>query len=85
MSINKDIFRSPVFIFIVYIVLGCLFIMGFRLIFPGETSPLPIFSGSWRFTRIILEIISLFPALVFSALVVPFGIAGEEEIGRAHV
>lgn len=72
MPINKESFRSPEFAIFVYVAAGCLFILGFRLIYPGEAAPLPIFSQSWRLNRSLLEIISLFPALVFSALAIPF-------------
>jgi hypothetical protein len=55
-----------------------LFILGFRLIFPGEIAPLPIFAKAWRLIRGLLNIFALFPALAFSGLVVPFGIASGE-------
>jgi hypothetical protein len=48
--------------------------MGFRLLFPGEPSPLAFFSRSWRFIRGLLDWIGLFPALAMSAMVIPFGL-----------
>jgi hypothetical protein len=64
---------SPVGIFVIYLLVYALGIMGFRFIFPGETAPIPYFSRSWRIVRGLLDLISLFPALAMSALVIPFG------------
>ncbi|MDR0315540.1 MAG: hypothetical protein LBH97_01415, partial [Treponema sp.] len=62
-------------IFILYVGIASLLIMGFRCFFPGEAAPLPIFSRNWQFIRGALDLFTLFPALAFSALVIPFGIA----------
>jgi hypothetical protein len=78
MEFNKETFSSPPLIFTAYIVIACLFVLGYRLIFPGEIAPLPIFAKDWRLIRGLLDIFALFPALAFSGLVVPFGIASEE-------
>lgn len=74
-------FLSPPGIFILYIIACGLVLMGFRFIFPGEAAPVPYFSRSWRIIRGLLDFINLFPALVMSALVIPFGRAAlaEEE------
>jgi len=53
--------------------------MIFRYFFPGETSPLSIFSKNWKLVKGLIEIITLFPALAFSGLVVPFGMPSEED------
>jgi hypothetical protein len=53
--------------------------MIFRLIFPGSQAPLEIYSFNWRIIQGVLDIFNLFPALVFSALVIPFGFASYEE------
>jgi hypothetical protein len=66
-------------IFIVYVAGASLLIMGFRFVFPSEAAPIPVFSKDWRLVQGILDMFTLFPALVFSALVVPFGIAEYEE------
>ena len=79
MQLNKETFSSPPAIFAVYIIAACLCIMVFRLIFPGEIPPLPVFSRNWRLTRGLIDMLTLYPALVFSALVVPFGIASDEQ------
>ena len=79
MPISRYSLRSPAFVFFVYVVTASLLILGFRLIFPGEVSPLPIFSRNWRLIRGVIDILSLFPAIAFSALVVPFGIPSPDE------
>jgi hypothetical protein len=62
-----------------YITASALLIMGFRFIFPGEDSPLPVFSRNWRIIRGALDLLTLFPALAMSALVVPFGLTAYED------
>jgi hypothetical protein len=76
---SKETLQKPWVIFIIYVIVGSLFILIFRMIFPGEVSPLPVFSRNWSLIRGLIEILALFPALVFSALVVPFGIVSEDE------
>ena len=79
MKISKENFRSPHIIFIIYIVAAGLLIMGFRFIFPGGAPPVPIFSRNWRLVRGLLDLLTFFPALALSALVVPFGLAAYED------
>jgi len=79
MEINKESASSPPSIFVMYIVVASLCILVFRLISPGEIPPLPVFSRQWGLIRGVLDIIALFPALAFSALVLPFGIASGEK------
>ena len=78
----KDVLFSPPGILFLYICASALAIIGFRLILPGEAVPLASFSFSWRLIRGILDFLNLFPALVLSALVIPFGfqIRGGERI-----
>jgi hypothetical protein len=78
MQVNSEKISSAPFIFGLYMVAASLCILAFRLFFPGELSPLPVFSRNWGLIQGLLGIIALFPALAFSALVIPFGIAGEE-------
>jgi hypothetical protein len=73
MKIRKEILLSPPALFIYYMLASSLAILGFRFFFPSQEAPLAIFSRDWRITMGILEILSLFPALAFSALVFPFG------------
>jgi hypothetical protein len=79
MQFDRETLRSPWAIFIIYVVISSLFILCFRMIFPGEVSPLPVFVREWRLIRGLLDILALFPALAFSALVVPFGIASDDD------
>lgn len=78
MEFNKETLSSPPLISTAYILLASLCILIFRLIVPGEMAPLPIYSRDWRLIRGLIDILTLFPAIAFSALVVPFGIASEE-------
>jgi len=79
MANNTEKLRTPQWIFILYVSISCLLIMLFRFIFPGSQPPLLIFSLEWRLIQGALELFNLFPALAFSALVVPFGIVSFEE------
>jgi hypothetical protein len=79
MKTNSLLRHSPLFIFAVYVIAASAIIMIFRYIFPGETSPLPIFAKSWKHVRGLIEVIALFPALAFSGLVIPFGMPSEED------
>ncbi|MDR1250312.1 MAG: hypothetical protein LBK63_13555 [Treponema sp.] len=60
-------------IFIAYMLVSFVVILAFRFIFPGEPAPLENLFLSWRFTRGVVAFIGLFPSLVMSALVIPFG------------
>jgi hypothetical protein len=71
--------HSPPFVFVVYIIAASALIIIFRYIFPAEISPLPIFSKSWKMVRAMIDVIVLFPALAFSALVIPFGMPSEDD------
>ncbi|MCL2214451.1 MAG: hypothetical protein FWC06_04490 [Treponema sp.] len=79
MRINFDKLRTPQFILLIYVVVSSLLIIAFRFIFPGSEVPLPVYSKNWRLIQGALEVFSLFPALAFSALVIPFGLASYEE------
>jgi len=79
MTINFEKLRTPQWIFILYMAVSCLLIMIFRFIIPGSDPPLLIFYRDWRLICGVLELFNLFPALAFSALVVPFGLASYDE------
>ena len=79
MSFNSDKLRSPSFVFFIYMAVSVLLVLIFRFIFPGSDSPLSIYSREWRLIQGWLEVFNLFPALAFSALVIPFGLASFEE------
>ena len=76
--INTEKMRSPQSIFIIYSLAAFLLIMILRFIFPGSPAPLLLYSRSWRLIQGLLEVINFFPAVAFSALVLPFGIASLE-------
>ncbi|MDR1950258.1 MAG: hypothetical protein LBQ38_12770 [Spirochaetaceae bacterium] len=74
LQFKKEYFFSPPAIFIFYITGSFLVLMTFRFFFPAEPAPLAIHSLSWRLFLGLNEYIGLFPALVWSALVIPFGL-----------
>jgi hypothetical protein len=73
MKIKETLF-SVTGIFILYIVGAMSVIMAFRFFFPQQPAPLLPFSVHWRLIGGVLNCITMFPALVFSALIIPFGI-----------
>jgi hypothetical protein len=56
--------------------------MIFRFIFPGSEAPLLIYSRTWRLIKGVLEVFNWFPALAFSALVIPFGLASSPSLAN---
>jgi hypothetical protein len=72
-KIKGEIF-SETGIFIIYILVSLALIMGFCFFFPPEPSPLRIFAAHWWLISGIITGITMFPALTFSALIIPFGI-----------
>lgn len=58
----------------IFIAISLVLTICFRIIFPGEPAPLRLFSFSWRITRSFIDFIVFFPAIAFSALVIPFGL-----------
>jgi hypothetical protein len=85
MHSDKNRQFSPTFIFVAYIVTASLLILGFRFLFPGEDSPLPFFSSNWRLLKGIINIITLFPALAFTAIVIPFGMVSNDDIDNSKM
>ena len=82
MKSNSLLRHSPLFVFAVYVIVASAVIMIIRYFFPAETSPLPMFptfSKNWRMVKALIEVITLFPALAFSGLVVPFGMPSEDD------
>jgi len=82
MEIKKESLSAPPSISFAYFFGACVCILIYRVIFPGEYPPLPVFTRQWGLIRGVLTIIALFPALAFSALVIPFGIASDEKTFR---
>ena len=89
MTIRKEVFLTPIGIFWIYQAAAILVIMIFRFLFPGEAAPLAHFAFSWRLTRGLLAYIDLFPALSFTAFVIPFGfqkkLADDGALGGAKI
>ncbi|MDR1109071.1 MAG: hypothetical protein LBL19_08560, partial [Spirochaetaceae bacterium] len=61
-------------LFLLYMVLSLAVVFVFRFLFPPQPEPLRIFSTQWRVINGVLAAITLFPALVFSALTIPFAL-----------
>ena len=80
MKFNREIFRSPIAIFIIYISLSCLLLFLFNQFFPAQASPLGVFEKSWILNCNFLEIFKILPALLLSALVIPYGILRDEDM-----
>ena len=72
-SAAGDFLKTNTGIFAAYMTASFVLVVAFRFVFPGEAAPLENFFLPWRFARGIAEYIDLFPALVMSALVIPFG------------
>ncbi|GAB6391078.1 MAG: hypothetical protein MdMp014T_0451 [Treponematales bacterium] len=72
-KLNRGIFVSPPGIFILYCLASAAAVFGFRLLFPGEAPPLPVFALKWKIVRGAVDYLTLFPALALSALIIPFG------------
>ena len=72
-KLDREKITSPAGMFILYILLSSIVIMGFRFIFPGEPPPLAYFFVQWRLLRGWEDLLNLFPALALSALVIPYG------------
>ena len=87
MTVNWDKLRTPQIIFIIYILGSSLLILIFRFIFPLSEAPLLIYMRSWRNIQSALEVFNWFPALAFSALVIPFGLVsfGDNNISFTEV
>ncbi|MDR1326231.1 MAG: hypothetical protein LBK00_09380 [Treponema sp.] len=65
---------KPFSFFSIYMLASCLLIMVFRFFVPTNAIPLPIYSTQWRFVGGFLDCFYFFPALVFSGLVILFGL-----------
>lgn len=73
-KLTKGTFLSAGGIFFLYILSSFVVIGIYRFLFPGERAPLGVFSVGWRINRILLDFISLFPALAAASLILPFGL-----------
>ncbi|MDR2210496.1 MAG: LptF/LptG family permease [Spirochaetaceae bacterium] len=80
---KEDRYTSPLLVFFLYLIAACAGICAFYFIFPGQREPLPVFKMGWRFSSGIITFIRIFPALAFSALVIPFGLKEHTQGGYA--
>ena len=82
---KKTTFISPLIVFFLYTGAAFAGICLFRFMFPPPATIgiLEHFRFSWRFIGGIISFIHLFPALVFSALVIPFGLNEHTDGGYA--
>ncbi|MDR1506644.1 MAG: hypothetical protein LBI67_06030 [Treponema sp.] len=80
---GKERFSSPLTVYIVYMLASLLVIFGYRWFFPGAAEPLKPFFLKWRFIISFIDFAVLYPALTFSALVIPFGSREHSEGGYA--
>ncbi|GHT69605.1 hypothetical protein FACS1894110_19390 [Spirochaetia bacterium] len=83
-NVKKAHFFSPQAIFVYYMILSALGIMIFRYIFQGEEPPIPYFARQWRLIQGAFTLLSLYPALAMTALVIPFGLKAEPEEGTVR-
>ena len=77
---------SPLVIFLLYIGAAFAVILGYQFFSPPQMVVIDILGNlknSWRFINGIITFIELFPALAFSALVIPFGLKEHSEGGYA--
>jgi hypothetical protein len=79
-----DFLGTSTGIFAAYMAVSFAVVLAFRFVFPGETAPLENFSLSWRFTRGMVDLIGLCPALILSALVIPFGVIADDNADFAR-
>ncbi|MDR0599136.1 MAG: hypothetical protein LBG84_03515 [Treponema sp.] len=73
---------SPV-VFVIYLSAAFIVICGYTFIFSAQREPLPSYRVSWRLINSVIAFIHLFPALAFSALVIPFGLKEHSAGGYA--
>ncbi|MDR3303289.1 MAG: hypothetical protein LBS86_02650 [Treponema sp.] len=78
MKIKPALLSTPL-IFSGYMLVSCLVIVLGSFFAPAEQPPLAIYSRSWRLVSGLVTWFQLFPALVFSGLVLPFGVQKSPE------
>ncbi|GHV84802.1 hypothetical protein AGMMS50230_04100 [Spirochaetia bacterium] len=84
---KQETYTTPLIVFIVFICAAFAGICVYRFVFPlAAAEPVEIlgkFSFFWYLSGGIITFINLFPALAFSALVIPFGLKEHSEGGYA--
>ncbi|MDR1428861.1 MAG: hypothetical protein LBI85_01105 [Spirochaetaceae bacterium] len=73
--------------FAVFMPAALILIVLFRIIYPGQGAPLPVYALPWRLCTGFINFVELFPALAVSALIISFGIqkVPEEQYGSFSV
>jgi hypothetical protein len=74
-----DFLRTNTGIFAAYLTVSFAGVLAFRFVFPGEAAPLENFFLPWRLARGLVDLIGLCPALILSALVIPFGVTADDD------
>jgi hypothetical protein len=80
---GKERFSSPLSVYAAYMIASLLVIAGYRWFFPGVVEPLKPFFLRWRIVAACIDFAALYPALAFSALVIPFGLKEHSGSGYA--
>jgi lipopolysaccharide export LptBFGC system permease protein LptF len=80
---DKERFSSPLSVYAAYMLASLLVIAGYRWFFPGAAEPLKPFFLKWRIVAAFIDFAALYPALAFSALVIPFGLKEHSGSGYA--
>jgi hypothetical protein len=80
---DKERFSSPLSVYAAYMIASLLVIAGYRWFFPGAAEPLKPFFLKWRIVAACIDFATLYPALAFSALVIPFGLKEHSGSGYA--
>jgi hypothetical protein len=78
---EKDRRYPTLSVFILYVLASAAAVMGFCYLFPTDAAPLRNQGVSWQLLSGALTMINVFPALILSALILPFGMgnaAGED-------
>ncbi|MDL2229147.1 hypothetical protein LJC14_02745, partial [Treponema sp. OttesenSCG-928-L16] len=78
---KKRLELSSPFVFFAYTAACFLIVTAFRMVYPGRNEPLPIYTFQWRFYLGLIDFITLFPAIAFAGLVIPFGFKPSENDG----
>lgn len=81
---NKDRSIPIIPILAVYTLLAILWLIGKQLFFSPEPPPLPIYKVSWPIISVAIELITLFPVLIFSALASAFALSIFEEQNQSR-
>jgi hypothetical protein len=80
---EKKRFSAPLLIFLGYMAASFALICAWRWFFPVDQSPIALYLVKWRVFSAFIDFVNLYPALAFSALVIPFGVKEHSDGGYA--